>query len=329
MKLSVIIPLYNKEDYIELCLKSIVMSSVKPFEVILVDDKSTDSSLFRAQKCLRLFCDNQITWKIITHEQNKGPGAARNSGIDAASGDYVLFLDADDCHVVGIFEELFLIVKKHPDSIVFFQVQYKSNGVVRPLLSKIQNNICKVENLLYSIDNVFELLGKESLVIASGNVLCKKSYIGEARFNEKERIFEDWEFWFRILECQDITFYPLRLLFFNKPLLIHNDEVEGSLQRKIITSPDDIFPPLLLINLMGKSDDKYISYRKRLCSIWLYNSIKRLGWRGRSKFILTYRSLIVKNFLFNRYYLGVFLGFFGGGVLPSLGKAYKKLFYKA
>lgn len=91
MKYSVIIPIYNREKSIKKCIDSILRQSEKDFELILVDDGSTDNSL----KICKDFekTDNRI---IVIHKENGGVSSARNAGIDVARGKYVVFVDSDD-----------------------------------------------------------------------------------------------------------------------------------------------------------------------------------------------------------------------------------------
>ncbi len=90
MRFSVIVPVYNVEDYLETCVASVIAQTCQDYELILVDDGSTDQS---GAMCDRLA--RQYHCRVI-HQANGGLGAARNTGIDAARGDYLVFLDSDD-----------------------------------------------------------------------------------------------------------------------------------------------------------------------------------------------------------------------------------------
>ena len=90
MKISIVTTIYNVEKYIEKCLTSLVNQTYKDLEIILVNDCSTDSSMDIVSK----FDDSRI--KIINHTVNKGAGWARRTGIEAATGDYVITIDGDD-----------------------------------------------------------------------------------------------------------------------------------------------------------------------------------------------------------------------------------------
>lgn len=89
---SIITPLYNNQDTLEDCIASIINQSYEYWELILIDDASTDGSLNIARQVASL--DSRV--KVLSHSFNKGAAQARNSGTTMASGDYIAFLDADD-----------------------------------------------------------------------------------------------------------------------------------------------------------------------------------------------------------------------------------------
>lgn len=95
MKVSIIIPVYNVEEYIEDCIRSVLAQSFRDFEIILVDDCGWDRSVALAENLLEKY-EDEIEYKVISHERNKGLSAARNTGVDEAQGEYVFFLDSDD-----------------------------------------------------------------------------------------------------------------------------------------------------------------------------------------------------------------------------------------
>ncbi|MDR2007592.1 MAG: glycosyltransferase [Alphaproteobacteria bacterium] len=92
IKVSLVVPFYNMELYLDDCIKSLINQDMSDMEIILVDDASPDGSLAIAQKYAAK--DNRI--KIIRHEVNKHIGGARNTGLANANGEYILFIDSDD-----------------------------------------------------------------------------------------------------------------------------------------------------------------------------------------------------------------------------------------
>ncbi len=91
-KISVIVPVYNTEKYLEECLESIVNQSFANLEIIIVNDASPDGS----HKIIQKFAQHDARIKVIDHKQNLGQSAARNSALDMACGDYIFFIDSDD-----------------------------------------------------------------------------------------------------------------------------------------------------------------------------------------------------------------------------------------
>ena len=88
VKVSVIIPVYNAEQYVQRCIDSALHQTLREIEIIVVNDGSTDRT---AQLC-NSYDDKRIT---VINSENNGPATARNQGIDAASGDYIGFMDSD------------------------------------------------------------------------------------------------------------------------------------------------------------------------------------------------------------------------------------------
>jgi glycosyltransferase involved in cell wall biosynthesis len=109
---SVIVPLFNKERSIAVTLNSVLNQTINDFEVIVVNDGSTDNSL----QIARSFKDERI--RVFTQE-NKGVSAARNVALDLAQNEYVSFLDADDYWEPNYLEEISKLIKKYPEYSVF------------------------------------------------------------------------------------------------------------------------------------------------------------------------------------------------------------------
>lgn len=91
MMISIIVPVYNSEKYIDRCLDSILNQTYKDLEIVLVNDGSNDQSL----KILENYALRDTRIKVVNQE-NKGVAAARNTGLDNATGDYILYVDSDD-----------------------------------------------------------------------------------------------------------------------------------------------------------------------------------------------------------------------------------------
>ena len=120
--ISVIIPMYNTEQYIEECLQSLLNQTLKNFEVIVVDDCSTDNSLAVAETFIPAFESKNKKLLTITLTQNSGcPGIPRNFGMTIAKGKYVYFLDSDDFLDQTVLEDFYKVAEEFNADIVHAQ----------------------------------------------------------------------------------------------------------------------------------------------------------------------------------------------------------------
>ena len=94
-KISVISPVYNVAQYVERCMDSLRGQTLREIEVLFVDDRGTDNSVEIIRNYIKAH-SLQDNWRVITMPENGGPGAARNKGIQEATGEYIAFVDADD-----------------------------------------------------------------------------------------------------------------------------------------------------------------------------------------------------------------------------------------
>ena len=107
--LSVIIPVYNVEPYLEQCLDSVINQTYKNLEIICINDGSTDNSL----KILEKYQKKDSRIKLI-NQKNKGVAAARNAGLDIATGEYITFVDSDDYLELKAYEKAMKVMLKNP-----------------------------------------------------------------------------------------------------------------------------------------------------------------------------------------------------------------------
>lgn len=146
-KISIIIPVYNVEKYLDTCVQSVVNQTLKDIEIILVDDESPDSC---SQMCDK-YAENDERIKVI-HKKNAGLGFARNSGLEIATGEYVTFLDSDDFVDLQTYECLYNILKTNNLDAVYYKFKrfVNENEVFS---SQIINDIVE-----YSDENIKELM---------------------------------------------------------------------------------------------------------------------------------------------------------------------------
>ena len=179
-KVSIIVPVYNVELYLEKCLLSLVKQTLDEIEIIIVNDGSKDGS----QKIIDDFSTkypNKI--KSLTKE-NGGLSDARNFGLDRASGDFIGFVDSDDYVSETMFEEMYHLAKKHDAEMVICNIQkVDEHGNVTQKLTQIPNMPEKID-----LEKQFSVFSDLSYFAC--NKLFKKELFAEKRF-KKGVHFED------------------------------------------------------------------------------------------------------------------------------------------
>ena len=129
LKFSVILPVYNMEHFLQKCLDSIVNQTLKDFEIICVNDGSTD----RSPDILREYADKDSRFVIIEQE-NQGQGAARNNALSIAKGKYIVFADPDDWIEPNALEEIYNAFQAVDTEVVEFNYYYHSlSGEIKPV----------------------------------------------------------------------------------------------------------------------------------------------------------------------------------------------------
>ena len=182
VKVYVIIPCYNVAKYLGQCLDSVLKQTFQDFEVLCVNDGSTDKSL----EILQQYAEKDERVKIIDQE-NKGLSEARNIALDMAQGEFIAFADSDDYYATNFLELLFNAQKNTKADIVGcdFQKIYKSTDVLRPI-SQVHPRIYK--------DALKVLLHKDNFIHFNvWNKLYKRDVIGNMRF-VPHIYYEDWVF---------------------------------------------------------------------------------------------------------------------------------------
>lgn len=214
MKFSVIVPIYNVEKYIDDCVMSVLNQTFIDFELILVNDGSTDNSY---EKCLKWKDkDNRVT---IVNQKNKWLSGARNAGLDIAKGEYIIFLDGDDM----LNESALFKLNQHLDNdkILIYRYLYIDEE------NKIISDTDKIG--LIEIQSLNDLKKKfvESDKLGSAWIKCvSRKYfdgtISHIRFDEKTRFAED-----QIYTCELLNFAS-GISIINEPLYLYRQR-QGSI----------------------------------------------------------------------------------------------------
>lgn len=182
MKFSIIIPTYNRASFIEKTIKSVLNQTYQNFELIIVDDGSTDNT----EEIVKNIYNEKISYLKI---QNSERGFARNYGITHSSGDYVTFLDSDDILLPEYFSNAAQSIIKY-NSPPFFHLGYEIVNSSNKLLFRI--------DWLKNDDVNFLVKGNS---LSCMGCFLRKDVSRKYIFNEDRDLSgsEDWEFWFRIL----------------------------------------------------------------------------------------------------------------------------------
>jgi glycosyltransferase involved in cell wall biosynthesis len=174
VKVSIVIPVYNVKPYLKRCLNSVFSQGYTDFEIILIDDCSTDGSYEEAKRILN---DWEGSYKILKHEVNKGLGAARNTGISVAKGEFFSFLDSDDWISSDFLEKLVRSAEEDNAEIVICEYykywednqkqHIKSTFTLKDLTNK---NLCIALATESSCDKLFKssLFYENNIIFAEG-----------------------------------------------------------------------------------------------------------------------------------------------------------------
>lgn len=176
VKISVIVPVYNVEEYLEQCLTSIVNQTMKDIEIIAVNDGSTDNSL----NIINEFAGNYSNI-VVLDKNNGGLSSARNFGIKHAKGEFISFVDSDDFIEENMLEELYNMVQKCKADMVVSKIKLYEGSKVTDIIPRGQYT----KNILTKEEAVTEFL-KTNITGHAWNKLYKKQlfYEGDIKYPE-------------------------------------------------------------------------------------------------------------------------------------------------
>lgn len=252
-KVSVIVPVYNVENYIEKCIDSLVKQTLKDIEIIIVNDGSKDNSVNIVKKFIEIYPD-----KILYLEkENGGLSDARNYGITYAKGEYIAFLDSDDYVEYDMYEKMYELAKKE-----------NSDMVECDFFWEYPNKLKKDIGQLY--EGKHEMIQKVRVV--AWNKLIKRQILKDTKIQfPKGYRYEDVEFTYKLIPYLD------RISFLRKPC-IHYVQRENSISNVQNERTKEIFN--VLNNVIDfyknkgiydeyKNDLEYVYTRYLLCSSFL------------------------------------------------------------
>ena len=212
-RFSVIIPLYNKASYVRKAVDSVLQQTYTDFELIIVDDGSIDDSADIAAKCIAessiVISYNLVRWP------NSGVAAARNKGVSLSTGEYVVFLDADDWWETNFLEEMNRLIQDYPDAGI-----YAANYVYyKPGKTHV---VFDMPSGYINYPKVYYATG--AMPVTSITACMPRSVFDEmGGFPSGIRLGEDFLLWAKIA-------VHYKVAYSNKPLAYYNNDVPTSLR---------------------------------------------------------------------------------------------------
>ena len=248
-KVSVIIPCYNVEKYLNDCFKSLDNQTYQNLEIIFVNDGSIDDSLLKIQE----YCNKNTNAKVIT-KQNGGVSSAKNVGIDNATGDYIYFYDPDDIINFQLIEHLVNIIESNEAD---FAITYCKRIKEKENLIKLstRKEKCKKEKIIFNQDIFILLVNDYNIFTSVWNKLYKASIINtnHLRFNDNCLYGEDTPFNYNYIKFVNKTVVSSRVLYYyvqGKNSLVHQDFKEKRLSvfpeyNEILENENNVFTPYI------------------------------------------------------------------------------------
>lgn len=210
MMFSVIMPLYNKQDTVIESIQSILAQTVRDFEIIVVDDGSSDDSAARAESV----SDPRVS---VLRKKNGGVSAARNYGVVRAKGDYICFLDADDLWLPNHLEALQELISAVPDA-GLYATCFRQESIDGSIYSPDLGN-----KYILEFDNVFNTELEQRSVLNTNSICMQHSiFVDAGGFVEGERIGEDTSLWYRVA-----AFYKVAII--NVVTTVYRLEYSGAI----------------------------------------------------------------------------------------------------
>ena len=224
--ISVVMPVYKVESYIEASVTSVCSQSYNDFELILVDDCGGDRSIDIA---LTILSKHNIAYSVIHHKINKGVSAARNTGIRVANGDWVICIDPDDCIHPQTFEILSAYMDNSETDVIAFDFQQCTT------IQRFDKNTGHLNVEYYDTNTLAFAFLVRTLKLIAPAMLIRRSFLDETCITYNEKVFfsEDLLFiWHLIPVIKRLCFINEKLYYY---VVRPNSTMTGSSVSKILT----------------------------------------------------------------------------------------------
>ena len=256
MKVSIVVPVYNVEKYIERCFESIANQSYNNIECIFVDDCSPDNSGKILKKNISQYHGN-IDFKIVRHSKNKGLSGARNTGIHTANGEYIYYLDSDDKILPDCIEKLVSVAQKYGNVDL---VQGNTQTVPQPKPEQDWRNIRLKIFPQFSDDRCWikkHFFAKPGIPVNAWNKLIRRLFLYENNLFFREGIIHEDEHWMFFVSKK------IKSIAFVIDFTYIHYIVDGSIM-KSKSNYNSIKSQLVIVDDMLKNtDDFLVSYQRK------------------------------------------------------------------
>lgn len=263
---SVVIPLYNKQNYIKETIKSVLNQTFQNFEIVVVNDGSKDDSI----KIIESIQDYRIK---LVHQENSGVSVARNMGIKEANAKYIAFLDADDLWLPEFLQTIYELIQNFPDAGLYATAykKRKENGEENEI------NIQGLSSKEYEgyLPNYFESIVKgDNLVWSSATCIPKKVFIeNDIWFPVGEKYGEDLYVWARVA-------MKFAIAYSTKICSIYKIEAENNTINTILKEKEAHKSFLMMIDFRDSIKDEKLlfyfdKYIEKLLKGFVYRNILR------------------------------------------------------
>lgn len=212
MKVSIIIPVFEVTAYIQRCIKSVMNQTYENIECVIVDDATQDDSIAKCEQLIEDY-EGPVEFRILHHQNNRGLSAARNTGLNAAAGNYVYFLDGDDEIAPDCIEKLIRPVLNDTTIEMVKGVAWRKDedGSISPSIPGFRQQ----EMDIVSLEAVRDYFFRNNLSVAAWNKLIRRDFLNQHQLYFKEGVlFEDtlWTFFVvkylsHIYTIPDVTYY--------------------------------------------------------------------------------------------------------------------------
>jgi|TARA_B110000971_G_scaffold30544_1_gene27760 glycosyltransferase involved in cell wall biosynthesis len=288
--ISIVIPLYNKERFIKETLDSVFNQSFTDYEIIIVNDGSTDSSVF----IVNAIDDQRIT---VLSNQNKGVSYARNFGISKANSDLIALLDGDDLWEQNHLENLYNLYEKFPDC-GLYATAYNKKYFNGEKIKASYNGLAK--EYFGIIEDYFSASIKDGIAWTSAVLIPMKTFRKVGVFDEEMRSGQDTDLWIRIALKDSVAFSSIASS--NKIILAPKYHLSYSTNRidrlklfekfKAVELPTTSFKKYMDLNRFSVAIERkiakdYINYRR------LRNGIDPLNLNFKQRIILNMPSILI------------------------------------